>query len=42
MSAVFISHASAESALADALVAALEAHGICCWISGRDVPPDAN
>ena len=42
MSAVFISHASRDAAAAHAIVAALEAHGIACWISARDVAPGAN
>ena len=40
--AVFISHASRDAALAHELVAALEAGGVACWISGRDVGPGQN
>ena len=39
---VFISHSSRDAALAHDLVAALEAAGVACWISGRDVAPGAN
>ena len=38
----FISHASRDATLAHELVAALEAGGVACWISGRDVAPGAN
>ena len=34
---VFISHASRDAALAHDLVAALEAGGVACWISGRAI-----
>lgn len=37
----FISHASADAAMAQRLVAALEGNGIRCWIAPRDVPPGA-
>lgn len=36
---VFISHSSADKLTADAAVAALEAHGIRCWVAPRDVVP---
>ena len=36
---VFVSYASHDAALADSLVAALEQHGIRCWIAPRDVVP---
>lgn len=39
---LFISHSSRDSAEAGALVAALEALGVACWISGRDIAPGAN
>lgn len=35
----FISHSSKNKALADAVVAELEANGIACWISSRDIRP---
>jgi TolB-like protein len=37
--AVFISYASQDVAAADAVVRALERHGIACWIAPRDVTP---
>ena len=37
--AVFISYASQDAAVADAVVAALERTGIKCWIAPRDVVP---
>jgi TolB-like protein/Tfp pilus assembly protein PilF len=37
--AVFISYASQDSAVAQALCAALERAGIACWIAPRDVRP---
>jgi TolB-like protein len=40
-SAVFISYASADAAVAGALVEALERHGISCWIAPRDVKAGA-
>jgi serine/threonine-protein kinase len=39
--AVFISYASADRAVAEALTAYLERHGVHCWIAPRDVPPGA-
>ena len=36
---VFISYASQDAAIADAIVAALERHGVACWIAPRDVTP---
>jgi TolB-like protein len=36
---VFVSHASADAALAERVCAALEAHGVRCWIAPRDVVP---
>ena len=38
---VFISYASQDTAVAAALVEALERHGIPCWIAPRDVKPGA-
>jgi TolB-like protein len=38
---VFVSYASQDAAVADALVAALERHGIPCWIAPRDVKAGA-
>jgi CHAT domain-containing protein len=39
---VFISHASADHDAADAICAALEHHGIQCWIASRDIAPGQN
>ena len=36
---VFISYASQDATLADAVVSALEAQGLKCWIAPRDVTP---
>ena len=36
---VFVSYASPDAAVADAVVAALERHGVKCWIAPRDVTP---
>ncbi len=36
---VFISHASQDAAIANAVVAVLESQGIHCWIAPRDVTP---
>ena len=38
---VFISYASQDAAVANAVVAALERHGLSCWIAPRDVTPGA-
>jgi TolB-like protein len=38
---VFISYASQDAAVADALVGALERHGVGCWIAPRDVKAGA-
>jgi len=38
---VFVSYASQDVAIADAIVAALEKHGVKCWIAPRDVTPGA-
>ena len=38
---VFVSYASQDAAVADALVEALARHGIPCWIAPRDVKPGA-
>lgn len=38
---VFISYASADKSIADAVCAALELAGIPCWIAPRDVKPGA-
>jgi hypothetical protein len=39
---VFISHASRDKAIADAVCATLEQGGIRCWIAPRDVEPGAD
>ncbi|MGD9691137.1 MAG: toll/interleukin-1 receptor domain-containing protein [Phycisphaerales bacterium] len=39
MQHVFISHASADKAVATAVCTALEAAGVSCWIAPRDVKP---
>ena len=36
---VFISYASQDATVADAIVVALERHGLTCWIAPRDVVP---
>ena len=36
---VFVSYASQDAAVADAVVAALERHGVKCWVAPRDVTP---
>ena len=38
---VFISYASRDVAIADAVVATLERHGVACWIAPRDVKAGA-
>jgi TolB-like protein/Tfp pilus assembly protein PilF len=40
-SRVFVSYASRNAAVADALVEALERHGVACWIAPRDVKAGA-
>ncbi len=40
-STVFISYASRDIAIADAVVASLESAGVTCWIAPRDVVPGA-
>ncbi len=39
VSDVFVSYASADAVVANALVDALEQHGLNCWIAPRDVVP---
>jgi adenylate cyclase len=41
MADAFISYASPDIAVANAVVAALESHGIRCWVAPRDVTPGA-
>ena len=36
---VFVSYASQDASIANAIVAALERNGLRCWIAPRDVPP---
>jgi TIR domain len=36
---VFVSYATLDAAVANAAVAALERHGLKCWIAPRDVMP---
>lgn len=36
---LFISHASEDEAVVNRIVAYLEANGVACWISSRDIPP---
>ncbi|WP_395644659.1 toll/interleukin-1 receptor domain-containing protein [Terricaulis sp.] len=38
---IFISHASEDAAVADKIVAYLEARGVACWIAPRNIPPSA-
>lgn len=37
--AVFVSHSSADKAMAQSLCASLEAQGFTCWIAPRDIAP---
>jgi TolB-like protein/Tfp pilus assembly protein PilF len=37
----FVSYASQDAAVANAIVAAIERNGLRCWIAPRDVPPGA-
>jgi hypothetical protein len=39
---VFLSHSSKNGPVADTIRESLEAHGIQCWISSRDISPGAN
>ena len=39
---VFLSHSSKNGPVADTIRESLEAHGIHCWISSRDISPGAN
>src|SRR4051794_27482396 len=39
---VFVSYSSVEQQVADAVVAALEAAKLRCWIATRDIPPGAH
>jgi TolB-like protein len=41
MPEVFVSYASQDTAIANAIVAALERHGVKCWIAPRNVIPGA-
>jgi hypothetical protein len=36
---LFISHANEDAVAADHIVTYLESHGVPCWISSRDIPP---
>lgn len=36
---LFISHASADTAIIDRIVAYLESNGVACWVAHRDIPP---
>ncbi|HVK80450.1 MAG TPA: toll/interleukin-1 receptor domain-containing protein [Verrucomicrobiae bacterium] len=38
---LFISHASEDEATVNRIVSYLEAHGMPCWVAGRDIPPRA-
>src|SRR5258706_3651864 len=40
--AVFISHSSKDAAIANEIVAAVEAAGISCWIDKREIAPAGN
>jgi TIR domain-containing protein/BON domain-containing protein len=39
---IFISYASSDKAIADAVCATLEARGVRCWIAPRDIMPGAD
>jgi hypothetical protein len=39
---VFVSHSAQDKPIADAVVAALEADGVRCWIAPRDILPGSN
>jgi len=39
---VFVSHSVKDNAVADAVVARLEAESVNCWIAPRDVVPGAD
>jgi hypothetical protein len=39
---VFLSHSVKDKAVADAIVARLEADSVTCWVAPRDVVPGAD
>ena len=39
---VFLSHSEKDKAVADAIVARLEAESVTCWVAPRDVVPGAD
>ncbi|HLY58346.1 MAG TPA: tetratricopeptide repeat protein [Stellaceae bacterium] len=39
---VFVSYASEDLAIAERLVGALEADGLCCWLAHRDIQPGSD
>jgi len=39
---VFISHSVKDKAVAEAIVARLEAESVTCWVAPRDVVPGAD
>ena len=39
---VFISHSSADRAIAEQICSFLEGHGLPCWVAPRDVTPGKN
>ena len=39
---VFLSHSEKDKAVADAVVARLEAESVSCWVAPRDVVPGAD
>ena len=41
MARLFISHSHDDADAAERIVAYLESHGMRCWISSRDIPPQA-